>query len=217
LVGGYDPKTTRSILWHAGASSVSVAGIQLSKAAHLFVKGAGSSDPIPHPKVFATTRQQEKCDFCVNTLGCNGAVNLSNYPDKAGWAEDIKKLNDGKGVDLVIDYLGGPFFQSNLEVLAMDGRVVQLGLLNGSATGGNIDISAFLRKRARFEGSTLRSRSEEYQIKLRDLFEEFVLPGILSGELKHIIERVVPWENIIDAHETVERNETKGKIVCTIS
>lgn len=108
LVGGYDEKTTQSILWHAGASAVSIAGIQLSLAANESV-GLENS-PKPRPVVLATARQDAKCDL-AKSLGAAGAVNTSMNTD---WVSEIKKMNGGRGVDLLIDFLGGPAFESNL-------------------------------------------------------------------------------------------------------
>lgn len=79
-----------------------------------------------------------------------------------------------------------------------------------------VNISAFVMKRLTFKGSTLRSRDPEYQINLRDLFEKDVLPGFLDGRFSNPIERTFKWEDIKNAHELMESNETKGKIVCVI-
>ncbi|KAI0150938.1 oxidoreductase [Pestalotiopsis sp. NC0098] len=212
FVGLYDAEDTKSILWHAGASAVSVAGIQLSRDAHL-VKSPNS----PAPKVFATARKQEKCDFTVSELGATGAVDMSQHPDKKSWAAEVKALNGGQGVDLVVDFLGGPFLEANLDVLALDGRVVQLGWLDGPAAPAGINIAGFLVKRARVQGSQLRSRSLAYQAKLRDFFEAHVLPGLVEGRFQHVLERVLPWEQIGEAHELLESNSTKGKVVCVIN
>ena len=213
LVGEYSPDTHRSILWHAGASSVSIAGIQLSLLAN-----AHTSDPthasLPPPKVFASARQDAKCEFCVEQLGATGAVNTTKNDGK--WADEVKRMNDGKGVDLVIDYVGASYFQQNLDVLAMDGRVVQLGAMGGTLLPEKPDIGGFVRKRIRFQGSTLRSRDPEYQGKLRDLFEEKVMGGLLDGSIECKIEKVMDWEKIVEAHQLMESNQTKGKIVCTI-
>ncbi|KAI0602877.1 putative ToxD-like zinc binding oxidoreductase [Biscogniauxia sp. FL1348] len=212
FVGQYSAETTRSIVWHAGASAVSVAGIQLSKYAHLVY----SPDSLA-PKVFATARKQDKCDFIVEELGATGAVNMSQHPDKKSWTNEIKTMNGGQGVDLVIDFLGGPYLESNLDVLAIDGSIVQLGWLDGPITQANANIAPILTKRARVQGSQLRSRSMDYQIRLRDFFEANVLPGLVDGRFNHVIERVVPWERVNEAHELLENNQTKGKVVCVIS
>jgi len=104
----------KSVLWHAGASNVSIAGIQLSKS-----EGASG--------VFATVRQDEKVKFCVDELGCTGAFNTT----KEDWVQGIKDKTDGKGVDLVIDFVGAPNFKGSLDVLAKDGRMVMLGMMGG--------------------------------------------------------------------------------------
>ncbi|KAI1499110.1 putative ToxD-like zinc binding oxidoreductase [Biscogniauxia marginata] len=212
FIGQYSAETTRSILWHAGASAVAVAGIQLSKHAHLI-----DSPDSPAPRVFATARKQDKCAFIMDKLGATGAVDMSQHPDKRSWANEIKAINDGHGIDLVIDFLGGPYLESNLDVLALDGRVVQLGWLDGPITSANVNIAGFLTKRARVQGSQLRSRSLEYQAQLRDFFEADVLPGLVNGRFQHVVERVVPWDRVNEAHELLENNQTKGKVVCVIS
>ncbi|KAI2624505.1 putative ToxD-like zinc binding oxidoreductase [Xylaria nigripes] len=211
FVGQYSADDTRSILWHAGASAVSVAGIQLSKYAHL-IKSPNSAPP----KVFGTARRQDKCSFVVNALGATGVVDLTHHSDKRSWASEIKAMNSGKGVDLVIDFLGGPYLESNLDVLAVDGRIVQLGWLDGPIAT-NINIAGFLTKRARVQGSQLRSRALDYQIHLRDFFEANVLPLLVDGRFHHVIERIVPWERVQEAHELLESNKTMGKVVCIIN
>jgi NADPH:quinone reductase-like Zn-dependent oxidoreductase len=125
-------------------------------------------------------------------------------------------LNDNQGIDLVIDFLGGPYLQSNLDVLAIDGRVIQLGWLAGPIAPAGANVAGFLAKRACVQGSQLRSRSLDYQVKLRDFFVAHVLPGLVEGRFSHVVERVIPWENVREAHELLESNKTKGKVVCTI-
>ncbi|TVY81922.1 Quinone oxidoreductase PIG3 [Lachnellula suecica] len=213
LVGEFNPKLTRSVLWHAGASTVSICGIQLSVAA------AQEDSSSASPKVFATTRQETKRDFCVSELGCTGAVNTLAYPDKGGWESEIVQLNGGQGIDLIIDFIGGPYFSSNLALAARDGKIINLGLMGGALTaeGEAVNISPIIMKRLRYEGSTLRSRDVEYQVRVKALFEEKVLPKILDGSFKNVISKVFEWENVVEAHKLMESNNTKGKIVCTIS
>lgn len=212
-MAGYSQRRVKSILWHAGTSSVSIAGIQLSLAAHLFHKTKiGETAPEP-PKVFATARSDEKCNMCVSQLGCTGAINTARTPD---WAAAIKELNGGEGIDLVFDFVGGSYFQSNLNVLALDGAIINLGLLGGPIAPGPVDISGFIMKRARLEGSTLRTRSLDYQIRLRNLFVEKVLPGLVGGRFRHVVDTALKWEDVARAHEMLENNETKGKLVCTV-
>jgi len=103
-------------------------------------------------------------------------------------------------MDLVIDFVSAPYFQGNLDVLNMDGKVVMLGNMGGTILPEGVNIAGFLMKRARFQGSTLRSRSAEYQGKLRDLFEEKVLPELVSGKYTNPVEKVLPMEKIREAH-----------------
>ncbi|KAK4131134.1 quinone oxidoreductase putative [Trichocladium antarcticum] len=188
----------KSILWHAGASGVSIAGIQLSRLA-----GAGA--------VFATAGTAPKCAFIERDLGATAAFNYKEQD----WAHGILQKTGGKGVDLIVDFIGASYFQKNLDVVARDGRVCMLGLMGGSVLD-NVDIGALLFKRVRIEGSTLRSRDEDYQSELRDRLEQY-LPKFDSGELKILIDTVLPWEDIQKAHGLLEANKTMGKIICTIA
>lgn len=209
LVGEWSSRV-KSILWHAGASSVSIAGIQLSRKLS------------PAPNVYATTRQDAKCDFVVKQIGATAAFNATTaYPKPDGspggtWVDAVKNANGGEGVDLIIDYIGAPYFQANLDAVARDGRVVLLGLLGGTKLPDGVDIGAFLMKRASFVGSTLRSRDTAYQNRLRDLFAEEVLPKLVSRDFVQPIEEVMSWRDIDKAHVMLEENRTMGKLVCLV-
>lgn len=189
----------KSILWHAGASSVSIAGIQLSKSG-----GAGD--------IYVTAGSQEKIDFCVKELGATAGFNYKTQD----WSKEVLDATGGKGVDLIIDFVGQGYFQGNLDAAARDGHIVNLGSLSGTTLPAGVDIGAFVRKRIRYEGSSLRSRDPVYQGKLRDKLEEY-MGKFEDGTFKVYIENVFPWEEIVEAHKLMERNVTKGKIICTIS
>ena len=197
LVGGFAPG--KSILWHAGASSVSIAGIQRSKADNASV-------------IYVTAGSQEKIDFCVNELGATAGFNYHTQD----WAKEILKATDGKGVDVIIDFVGQNYFQGNLDVAARDGRIVHLGAMSGTKLPAGVDIGAFVRKRVRFEGSSLRSRDEGYQGMLRDRLVEHAAPKMRDGGFKVLVEKVFPWEEVVEAHRLMESNRTKGKIICRI-
>lgn len=197
LVGRFKPG--KSILWHAGASGVSIAGIQLSKAAQASA-------------IYVTAGSDEKVTFCKSELGATAGFNYRSED----WVESIIKETEGKGVDTIIDYIGAGYFQGNLQAAGLDGTIVNLAFLGGIELPAGVDISHFLRKRLRYEGSTLRSREPEYQGKLRDLFVERALPGIEDKTFKVFVDRVFPMEQIAEAHRLMESNQTKGKIICTI-
>lgn len=99
---------------------------------------------------------------------------------------------------------------------ARDGRVVLLGLMGGGKLPDGVNIAPLLMKRLRVEGSTLRSRDEEYQRKLRDILVEHALPKFCDRSFTVFVERVFPFEQIVQAHQLMESNSTKGKIICVI-
>lgn len=115
-------------------------------------------------------------------------------------------MTDGKGVDLIIDFVGPSYFQGNLDAAAVDGHIVNLGFLSGTKLPADIDIGGFVRKRVRFEGSSLRSRDPDYQGRLRDSLEKR-LDGFADGTFKHFTEKVFPWEKVVDAHLLMESNK----------
>ena len=187
------------MLWHAGASSVSIAGIQLARQ-----EGAAA--------VYATVGSDDKAKFCTDELGATAAFNYRTQD----WSAEILKATNGKGVDLIIDFVGQSYFQGNLNAAGRDGRVVLLGLLSGMTLPAGVNIGPLLFKRLRVEGTTLRSRDEEYQGKLRDTLVEHALPKLCDGTFKIVIDKLLPWTEIVDAHKLMESNTTKGKIICTI-
>ena len=126
------------------------------------------------------------------------------------------KATDGKGVDLIVDFIGKDTVQGNLTAAGRDARIVQLGAMSGSMAPAGIDIGLIMYKRIRWEGSTLRARSEQYQQELRDLLTEHALAKFKDGTFKIVIEKVMDWEDIVEAHQLMESNKTKGKIVMII-
>jgi len=201
LIGRFAPGKT--ILWHAGASSVSISGIQLSRGDNAAA-------------VFATVRSDDKATFCKEQLGATGAFNTK----KTDWVDEVLKATDGKGVDVIVDFIGPSAFASNLRAVAKDGTIVSLATLGGAVMTPEMEMPnmiLFFAKRIRFEGSGLRSRDEEYQGKLRDQLVEHALPKFKDGCFKVFVEKVYPWEKIQEAHAQLESNQTKGKLICTIS
>jgi NADPH:quinone reductase-like Zn-dependent oxidoreductase len=193
-------KPGKSVLWHAGASSVSIAGIQLAVADEASA-------------VYATARQDEKCEFAVKELGATKCFNTKSNPN---WSDEVLKATDGKGVDVIVDFIGAEAFQQNLNAIAKDGVIVNLGFLGGTKLPAGTDIGKLIGKRVSIVGSSLRSRDEEYQGKLRNQLVEHALPKFRDGRFKLFVEKVLPWEQVQDAHRLLESNQTKGKVICTI-
>jgi len=187
----------KTVLWHAGASGVSIAGVQLSRRA-----GAGA--------VYATAGSPEKVAFVTGELGASAAFNYKTQD----WAREVAAATGGAGVDMVVDFIGADYFQRNLEVAARDGHIVLLSLMGGAQVK-DANIGLLLFKRLRVEGSSLRSRDPDYQGKLRDKLETY-LPDFETGALKVYVDKVFPWTEIRAAHEHMESNASKGKIICTI-
>jgi NADPH:quinone reductase-like Zn-dependent oxidoreductase len=188
----------KSILWHAGASSVSIAGIQLSK-----IGGASA--------IYVTAGSDSKIDFCVKELGATAGFNYKTQD----WAKEIQNVTGGKGVDVIIDFVGASYFQGNLDAAARDARIVNLGALSGTKLPAGVDIGQLLWKRLRVEGSSLRSRDLEYQGRLRDKLESYI-GSFEDGTFKVYVDKVLPWESIVEAHQEMEKNTSKGKIICTV-
>ncbi|CAK7234265.1 hypothetical protein SCUCBS95973_008877 [Sporothrix curviconia] len=197
-VGGFRGDLGQTALWHAGASGVSIAGIQLSQLA-----GAGA--------VYATAGSDEKCAFLVRELGATAVFNYKT----SNWADRVLEATGKRGVDFIVDYIGASYFQQNLDAAAVDAHIVMLALMGGFLLPQGINIGAILRKRLRIEGSGLRSREPAYQERLRDQLVD-VLPHFQSGKLKLFVDKVLPWTEIQEAHKYMEKNVSMGKIVCTI-
>ncbi|TGO86311.1 hypothetical protein BPOR_0314g00060 [Botrytis porri] len=195
LVGCF--KAGNNVLWHAGASAVSIAGIQLSKAA-----GAH--------KILVTAGSDEKIAFCKSL----GATYGFNY-NTDNWVQGALDATDGHGADVIVDFVGKNYAQGNFEVAAVDGRIVQLASLSGYKLDG-LDITLLENKRLRWEGSRLRSRPLDYQGKLRDVLVETALQKFADGTFKVPIERIFSWKDIREAHTFMESNQSKGKIICTV-
>lgn len=188
----------KSILWHAGASSVSIAGIQLSKA-----HGASA--------IYTTVGSSSKVEFCKD-LGATGAWNYK----EANWSEKLLEATGGKGVDIIVDFIGQSYFHQNLDSIALDGKIVIMGLLSGSKVPDGLDLQVFVKKRIAIEGSRLRSRGTDYLMRLRDKLVQMALPKFVDGTFQIPVEKVFNWKDIQEAHALMESNMTKGKIICMV-
>lgn len=183
------------VLIHAGASGVGSACIQLAK-----ILGAR----------ILVTASKSKQEFC-RTLGADHSIDYT----KQEFNDVIKDLFPS-GVNLVIDFIGGPYFRSNLEVLSLDGVLVMLGFL-GSMKSNDINLLPILSKRITIKGSTLRSRIISYRGELVEDFRTHCYHHLVTGGLKPTIDKIFPWESVQEAHRYMEENRNQGKVILSIS
>ena len=195
LVGEVHPGDT--VLVHAGASGVGTAAIQLIVAAG----GTAIATVGSEAKVAAATQY--------------GAVAAFNR--HAGqWADDvIAASKDAKGVNLILDCVGGSYWSQNAAVLAMDSRWVVFGLMGGANVDGAI-LGNILRKRIRITGTTLRARTSEYKAKLVAAFVERSLPLLADGMMKPVIDTTFAMAEVGLAHAHMEGNDTVGKVLLIV-
>jgi NADPH2:quinone reductase len=181
-------------LMHGGTSGIGVAAIQL---AHAF--GA---------KVIATVGSPEKCEVC-RTLGATRAIDYTTED----FAEVVKVETGGRGVDLILDIVGGDYVERNIRSLADDGRLVNIAFQKGSKV--TIDLMRVMLKRLTLTGSTLRIRSAEVKAAIARAVEEKALPLVADGRVKVVIDRTYPLVEAAKAHTRMEESHI-GKIVLTV-
>lgn len=186
---------SKRVLIHAGASGVGTAAIQL-------VRAAGATAYV--------TASAGKHETCLE-LGAEAAIDYK----KDDFAERIAELTDGSGVDIIIDFIGAPYFDQNVHSLAVDGRWILLATLGGSRVEA-VNLRGLFRKRASFFASTLRNRDLEYKIRLTQDFKSLAMPLFEDGKLKPVIDRVFDWAEVADAHRHMGANRNVGKIVLRI-
>lgn len=188
-----------TLLIHAVGSGVGLAALQLAKANGV--------------KVFGTSRSDEKLFKC-DALGLDFGI-VTDMETVAGtpiyFAELVREMNDGKGVDVVLDLVGAKYFAANLESLNTKGRLILVGLTGGRTAEFN--LGAALSKRLKIIGTVLRSRPTAEKAEATRKFAEEVLPLIAKGVLKPNLDKVFPVESVRQSHEYLESNTSFGKVV----
>jgi len=183
------------VLIHAGASGVGTAATQLAREG-----GA-------HPYVTASAPKHDVC----RDLGAEATIDY----ESENFADRIDEITGGEGVDIVIDFIGAPYFHRNVDALATDGRIIQLATLGGS-TVSEVNLRALMAKRVHLLTSTLRDRSLDYKVQLTQEFASDVLPKFVDGQLRPVIDSTYDWTAVADAHRRMENNENAGKIVLEV-
>jgi len=194
-VGGMKPGS--NVMIHAGASGVGLSAIAIAKV-------CGAS------KIITTAGSDEKCRICQST-GADIAINYKTQD----FAEIVEKEVGVQSIDVIVDMVGRDYWTRNVRLAAADARIVIVAMMSG----GNIDdfnLRDIMTRRICLMTTTLRTRSPEYQVDLRNVFVEKVLPHLASRDIKTVVDRVYPWEQVSEAHKRMEANANAGKIVCTI-
>jgi NADPH2:quinone reductase len=184
-----------SLLVQGGSSGIGVTAIQLAAA-------MGN-------RVFATAGSDDKCAACVS-LGAERAINYRTQDFLA----EVKAATGGKGVDVILDMVGGNYVPKELKCLADDGRLVFIAMLGGAKT--ELDINEVLRRRLVVTGSTLRPRPVEFKGAIARRLKDTVWPLIEAGRIKPVIYKTFPLAQASEAHKLMESSQHVGKIVLAV-
>jgi putative PIG3 family NAD(P)H quinone oxidoreductase len=186
-------KPGESFLVHGGSSGIGSTAIQMAK-----LHGA---------RVFATAGSAEKCEFC-RALGADSAINYR----EADFAEEVKRLTEGRGVDVILDMVGAPYLARNLSALAVEGRLVQIAFMQGYKAE-SFSMTPIMLKRLTFTGSTLRARPNGDKATIAQGLRRQIWPFLEDGRMKPVIHATFPLEEAAQAHALMESSAHLGKIM----
>lgn len=192
-----EAKPADTFLLHGGGGGVNTAAIQLCNA--LFEECTTI--------VTASTGKVDR----VKALGVDHVVDYKTQ----SFAEEIKTLTNGKGVDVILDHIGGAYFKDNMKSLAVGGRLVVIGLMGGIKS--EINLAVMMVKRQKIVGSVLRSRPVSEKAQIIADFESTVMPLFASGKIQPLISDVFPLSEAADAHRAMEQGSHFGKIVLSVA
>ncbi len=184
-----------SFLVHGGASGIGTTAIQMARAF-----GA---------RVFATAGTDEKVAAC-ELLGAERAINYKT----SDFGSALMPLTGGGGIDVILDMVGAPYFSRNVDLLALEGRLLQIAVLQGAKA--EVNLVRVLRQRLTITGSTLRSRTVEEKGAIADAVEKAVWPLVDAGKIRPIVHATFPLKRAAEAHRLMESGSHIGKIVLTV-
>ena len=188
-------KSGETLLVQGGSSGIGTTAIQLAKA-------------LGH-RVFVTAGSAEKCAACEK-LGAEKAINYN----KEDFVEVVKKLTDGRGVNVILDMVGGDYIPRELNALADEGRIVLIAFQRGMQA--QVDLGLVMRRRLTVTGSTLRARDENFKTLVANAVKDKVWPLLESGKLAPVISATFPLAQVGDAHRLMESSKHIGKIILTV-
>ena len=181
------------LLIHGGSSGIGTTAIMLAKAF-----GA---------KVIVTAGSDEKCDACLK-LGADAAINYKT----TDFVPAVKEITGGHGADVILDMVGGPYVERNHQCAAMDGRVTQIAMMQGS----KVDLRFMSQRRIRHMGSTLRPRTVPQKAAIAAALRETVWPLIEAGQIRPVMDSTFALADAAKAHERLETSQHIGKVVLTL-
>ena len=183
-------------LIHGGTSGIGVTAIKLARE-------FGAT-------VYATAGTDEKCSACVQ-LGCDAAINYKTED----FGARIKELTGGRGVDVILDMVGGPYATRNIRSLGMDGRLVLIAFLGGSKVS-EFDFAQVMVRRLTITGSTMRPRTTAQKGQIAAELREKVWPVLDAGRCAPVIHATYRLDQVVEAHKLMESSQHIGKIMLTV-
>jgi len=184
------------VLVHGGSSGIGYLAIQVAKE-----HGA---------TVFTTVGNAKKAEFC-RTMGASLVIDYRTED----FVAKIHDVTSGRGVDVILDMVGGDYLARNVRSLALEGRLVQIAFLHGS-TPSQFDFGPVMTRRLTITGSTLRPRTVEEKASIADRLREHVWPLLEAGQIKVVIDRIFPLSQASDAHRVMEDSQHMGKILLQV-
>ena len=188
-------KEKERFLVHGGSSGIGMFAIQVAKQ-------LGAT-------VLTTVKNQEKSDFCYS-LGADEVVQYS----KQDFHKIFKSNTERRDIDLILDMIGGDYFEKNIDLLSHEGRLVNIAFLKGHSV--KLDLSQLMMKRISLTGSTLRPRTNEFKGKIAGELRDIVWPLLDTQKIKVHIDSIFPLEKFKDAHTRMENGKHLGKIILSL-
>lgn len=184
-----------TLLVHGGTGGIGTTAIQLAKAFNA--------------RIIITAGSEAKCEFCLQ-LGADAAINYK----KTDFVEEVKRLTDNKGVNVILDMIGGDYFPRNLKCMSDDARLVQIAVQMGPKA--EINLLPVMLKRLTITGSTLRARDDKFKAAIAAKLLEKVWPLLKSGVIKPVIHSTFALTDAAKAHQLMESSQHIGKIILTV-
>jgi putative PIG3 family NAD(P)H quinone oxidoreductase len=184
-----------TFLVHGGSSGIGTTAI-------MYAKHAGAT-------VIATAGSEDKCRYC-RTIGADHAIDYRTQD----FVAEVQRITEKRGVDVILDMVGGPYIAKNISLLALDGRLVQIAFLQGSMVG-EFNYLPVMVKRLTLTGSTLRPRTLAQKTAVAKALQKDIWPLYDAGTVKPVVHATFPLEETRQAHEMMESSAHLGKIIVT--